>query len=124
MFLTSGFFIKFFEKKKSMKKNKLIKLIMMRYLRKVFLYANVWKLILIIKKIPLNLNELLKIFSQVFLLKIIKKKKEKIIELGTPIFLNFFFLKTKVYCQNKIKKKGRIKRKITKKLIFRNHVID
>jgi hypothetical protein len=90
----------------------------------VFLYANVWKLILIIKKIPLNLNELLKIFSQVFLLKIIKKKKEKIIELGTPIFLNFFFLKTKVYCQNKIKKKGRIKRKITKKLIFRNHVID
>lgn len=43
---------------------------------------------------------------------------------NAPLFFFFFFLKNKSYTLSKLKKKGRIKRKITKKLTRKNKLID
>jgi hypothetical protein len=50
--LSAGFFIKFFEKRKSLKKNKTIKLLMSKYIRKLFLISKIKNVILMIKRIP------------------------------------------------------------------------
>lgn len=42
----------------------------------------------------------------------------------TPFMFYFYFFKTKSYVINKIKKKGRIKRKITRKLFLSQGIVD
>jgi hypothetical protein len=59
LFLSAGLFIKFFEKKKSFKKNKMIKLLMAKCIRKIFLLSKITTAILIIKKTPSFLVEIL-----------------------------------------------------------------
>lgn len=63
LFLSAGLFIKFFEKKKSFKKNKAIKLLMAKYIRKLFLISKIKNTILIIKKTPVYLLEMLKLIN-------------------------------------------------------------
>lgn len=63
LFLSPGLFIKFFEKKKSFKKNKLIKFLIAKYIRKLFLITNLKTLILIIKNTPTHLLEMLKFIN-------------------------------------------------------------
>lgn len=54
----------------------------------------------------------------------IQKKKKAKVEFFPPLFLFYFFIETKSYVKNKIRKKGRIKRKITRKLILTQNIID
>jgi len=164
--------LKFFEKKKSFKKNKILKFVAIKYFRKLFIIANVWKLVLTLKNNPVLFQEMLFVFNQpIFLLlkqenvlrldeeltkeekdledklkpilanskeqidkdsntvvtpkNIIKQKyKTRRLETMAPKFVHIYFLNTKSYVISKTKKKGRIKRKITKKLIKKNRVVD
>jgi hypothetical protein len=127
-FTSLGLFTKFFEKKKAMKKNKLIKLLVIKYFRKLLVVADIWKIVLFVKKNPALLPELLNMFQQpVFLLDPNKTKKKTAtskIKFNAPRFIYCFFMENKSYVLNKLKKKGRIKRKITKKLVAKNKLTD
>lgn len=128
-FLTSGLFIKFFERKKSFKKNKTIKFLMAKYLRKLFIVSRINSLILIIKKNPINFLEILKFINTPVIHKFPDPVEEEIIEETSTKFLwikflYFAFLDTKDFSKNKQKKRGRIKRKILRKLVFENKLVD
>lgn len=128
-FISLGLFLKFFEKKKTLKKNKLIKLAVIKYFRKLFIILHLRKLILIIKKNPIYLPEILNIFHQPLFILVNEPskenpKKKKKITFNPPIFSYYFFIANKSFVKNKMQKKGRIKRKITKKLVSKNKIID
>ncbi len=129
-FLSSGMFIKFFSKKKSLKKSKNIKLLMAKFLRKLYFLLKIKNTIMLIKNSPLHLNDFLIYFNSPLLNKFPNPEGEdKFFEEKSslkPLFkiTNFFFLKNFNFSKNKIKKKGRIKRKITRKLISFNKIVD
>nr|ASY95693.1 hypothetical protein [Paraurostyla sp.] len=124
LYLTPGFFVKFFEKKKSIKKNKNTKILMSKYLRKVYIVSKIKNQIILIKNNPiflfLNLPIIHKFYDPL--------KKEIINEKKKPQFntktLYFIFFKNQDYCFNKKKKIGRIKRKIKRKIILQNQIPD
>ena len=80
LFLSPGFFIKFFEKKKSFKKNKIIKLLMSKYVRKLFLISNIQNTVLIIKRNPINLLEIVNLFNTPIVHKFLNPVDRKIKE--------------------------------------------
>jgi hypothetical protein len=134
--LSPGMFIKFFQNKKSYKKHKLTKLLIIKFFRKMFVIARLWKLSLVIKRLPSLFLELLKFFHQPVYLKFQKQRsylkyedyvyKKKITksEFRPPFLLFYYFYETKPYSLTKFKKRGRIKRKVTRKLINSQRIID
>lgn len=129
LFLSSGLFIKFFEKKKAFKKNKTIKLLMAKYIRKLFLISKIKSTILFIKKNPILLSELVNFLNKPIAHKFLNPIENKIIEETDFNFLSikfpyFIFLHNKSFCINKNQQKGRIKRKILRKIVFGNKIID
>jgi hypothetical protein len=127
--ISTGFFIKFFEKRKSLKKNKTIKLLMAKYIRKIFLISKIKNIILIIKKIPLFINEIINFFNIPIAHKFLNPIEGKDVEESennfTQIkFLYFLFLENKNFSKNKTPQKGRIKRKILRKITFENKIVD
>lgn len=129
LFLSTGLFIKFFEKKKSLKKTKTIKLLIGKFLRKIFFISKIKNATLIIKKNPLFLLEILNIFNVPIVHKFFDPVSKCITEEESSNypwfkFLYFVFLDNKDFSNNKKKKRGRIKRKILRKLILENKIID
>lgn len=127
--ISTGLFIRFFKKKKSFKKNKIIKLLMIRYIRKVFIISRMKSILLIIKKTPTLLLELINFINLIIPYKFVNPVTKQIIEETNEKsfqikFLYFIFLENKNFSKNKEKKKGRIKRKILRKLTFENKIID
>lgn len=130
-FVSPGLFIKFFEKKKSLKKTKTIKFLMAKYLRKLFIISKITNIILILKNNPSNLTEILKLINTPIVHKFVDPIEHKEIdESGTKIryfwvkFLFFIFSKNISFSNNKMRKRGRIKRKILRKLVLENRLID
>ena len=127
--ISTGLFIKFFEKRKSIKKNKAIKLLMVKYLRKLFIISKISTLILIIKKTPLFVNELINFLNTPIAHKYINPIDQKIIDESVNKYLSirffyFIFTENKNFSKNKMPAKGRIKRKILRKITFENKIID
>ena len=111
------------------KKNKTIKLLMAKYLRKLFLISKIKNIILILKKIPVFLNEIINFFNMPIAHKFLNPIEGRNIEENennfTQIkFLYFIFLENKNFSKNKIAQRGRIKRKILRKVIFENKIVD
>lgn len=127
--ISSGLFIKFFEKKKSFKKNKTIKFLMAKYIRKIFLITKIKNTILILKRTPVFLMEIINLFNSPIAHKFINPIENKNIEESNNNFLwikflYFIFIENKNYSKNKMPQKGRIKRKILRKVTFENKIID
>jgi hypothetical protein len=129
-YLSPGFLIKFFEKKKSLKKNKSFKILAARYLRKLYLFIKIKYSIFHIKKTPAMLVEFLSSLNSPIIHKFSDPFTNKIIEekplLSKPLInvVYFIFSKNIDFSSNKIRKKGRLKRKITRKLILENSISD
>lgn len=128
-FLSTGLFIKFFEKKKSLKKSKIIKFLMAKYLRKLFLITRIRNAILIIKKTPLFFLEIMNLFNTPVVYKFVDPVEDRVIEEKLTDYLwikfpYFIFSENKNFSNNKKKKRGRIKRKIFRKVVFNNKIID
>lgn len=129
LFLSNGFFVKYFEKKKSIKKNKSIKILLTRYIRKLYLLVKFKYTIFFIKSLPTYLSELMNVLNTPIIHKFATPFSDKIFEdslLHKNIFnINYFiFLKNVDFSRNKVRKRGRIKRKITRKLVLENSIID
>jgi len=62
--LTLGLFLKFFKNKKSLKKNKVFKFLLIKYLRKILILANLKNIYLRVKKTPIFLQELMSLLTK------------------------------------------------------------
>lgn len=134
-FTTPGLFIRYFQGKKSLKKNKALKYLMARFLRKMLLVLNLESVGLITKGVPVNLDKLLtaifKPLSHPFTNPLtgeiinesdstLPRKKEK----GNIGISSVTFFAPKPFSYQKTRKRGRIKRKIQRRLVRMNKVID
>jgi hypothetical protein len=129
LFVSTGFFIKYFENRKSFKKGKAVKLLIAKYLRKIFLLSRASNFLLIVKNNPTFLLEMLNFINIPIIHKFLDPISHKVIEeknndLCLIKFLYFIFLNNVNFSNNKIKKKGRIKRKIFRKLVLKDKIID
>jgi len=127
--LSNGLFIKYFDFKKSLKKKKLLKLLLLKYLRKMFLILNITNLNLFIKSSGFFLNEFLSLLIQPSEKTFLNPLSNKLVTDESRLVSRFhfsyiYFLNTKSFSYLKLRKKGRIKRKIQRRLLKLNPIID
>jgi len=129
--LSVGLFLKFFKNKKSFKKNKLIKILLIKYLRKLLIVSEIKDIFLYVKKTPVFFTELLKTLTTPVICPFIHPQTGKMyddIKLNSnvlfPNIKYLIFSKTKAYGYMKGPKKGRLKRKITRRIIRMNRMPD
>lgn len=128
-FLSLGMFSKFFTKNKSFFKTKQMYLILASFLRKILLFASIKFLYLLITNIPTYVKEIMSTINNSVINHYKNPFNEEnfINEKNTinPFKFSFFmFINNKPYGKVKVKKKGRLKRKITKRLTQMNRVLD
>jgi hypothetical protein len=114
--IATGLFIKFFEKKKSLKRGKNVKLLMIKYLRKLLIISKVPSLTLLIKRTPIFLPEIINILNQPIAHKFIDPLEEQIIDENEK--------NNKSFVKSKTRLSGRVKRKIRRKIVFENKIVD
>ena len=132
LFVAPGLFLKYFERKKALKKNRSMKFLMMRFLRKVLLSLGLKSVGIITRGVPLHidamLSSLFKPLSHPFLNpltgEIINEADSEKVK-SKNIFINsILFLAPRPHAIQKTRKRGRIKRKIRRKLVRTNSLID
>jgi len=126
--LSLGLFMKFFSKSKSFMKSKSMYLILASFLRKTLLFSSFTTLYFMVSKTPIYLKEMMStlndpvvsIYRNPFSDDLIDEKSFQ-----TPFkFSMFLFLNNKAYGKVKVRKRGRLKRKITKRLVLLNRITD
>ena len=128
LFLSLGMFMKFFQKNKSFLKTKTMYLLLTSFLRKVLLFSTFKNLVLTISKIPVFLKEILNTLND----PVTNFYKSPFSEatINEKVLINPFkfslimFLNNKSFGQMKLKKKGRLKRKISKRITLLNRMVD
>jgi len=130
LFLSTGMFIQYFQYKRSLRKNKLLKIIIAKYLRKFFLILQLKYISIHFNSTPLLLQELITNITTPLIKPLKNPLTHKVIDedhvsSSQPrfLFLFFFFQKSKNFGIHKFKRKGRIKRRILRKLIKMNNVL-
>lgn len=131
LFLSTGMFIQYFQYKRSLRKNKLLKILIAKYLRKFFLILQLKYISIHFNSTPLLLQELITNITTPLIKPLKNPLTHKVIDedhvsSSQPrfLFLFFFFQKSKNFGIHKFKRKGRIKRRILRKLIKMNNVLD
>jgi len=127
--LSLGLFSKFFNKGKAFIKNKGTFLVVSGFLRKLLLYTALEQLVLVVKKTPLYLQEIMSsINSPVISLYTNPFNTNLVVDESKVVnnfyFSTFIFLNSRPYSFMKTRKKGRIKRKITKRIVKVNRLVD
>lgn len=129
--LSVGLLLKFFKNKKSLKKNKLLKILLMKYIRKLLIVADIRYINLVIKKTPVFLNELFNAFTTPIIAPFFNPITKTVYNditstLTKPAFniKNLVFLKFKPYNSMKGHRKGRLKRKIMRRIVKSNRICD
>ena len=101
----------------------------MRFLRKLLLVIQIRNFYLHVKGVPLFFTQLLKFLNRPLPHVITDPVSKKIIDETGDEFEKFqfeklFFLKSKPFGFQKTKKRGRVKRKIRRKIVMQSRVID
>lgn len=121
-------FSKFFEKK-HLKNKRQTQTLLMRFLRKVMFFLKLQNFNLIVRGIPFNLKLLLKVLNTPISHTVRSPFPNN--EVFTDSVGNFQlriwiirFVKTLFFGKRKLKKKGRIKRKVARKILTANRLTD
>ena len=131
--LHTGLFLKFFEYKKSLKKSKSLKILLIRYLRKLFLLSGVRYFTLYVKQTSDQLNKILRVlqkpinhpFTDPLTGLVINEELDRSVKRSQFFhFIYIVFFKNKPYGSMRTKKTGRLKRKIRRLVIKANRIID
>ena len=126
--LSLGLFSSFFYKGKFFIKNKAVYLVVASFLRKILLYSSLSNLIFLIKKTPLYLNEILSTINNPVISLYKHPFRDNLInenKISNNFYFNYFiFLQNKPYGFMKSRKKGRVKRKIMKRVVSVNRITD
>lgn len=123
-----GILSKYLQKGKFFTKKKIVFLLVASLIRKMLLYSSLYNLVLMIKRTPMYLNEILSVInnpvSNIYNDPFTKKEVNEFKIVNNFRFTNVIFTTTKPYGPVKTKNKGRLKRKISKKLILIGRVTD
>ena len=128
--LLPGLLLKYLEgRKKGAKKLLTTKLLLVRFLRKILLLSNIKHLAMIIKSVPLHLPQLFNFLNKPLPHVITDPLTRKTIDETGDVYTTFkyfslTFLNPRPHGSQKVKKKGRIKRKIRRKIVRSARVID
>lgn len=126
--LSLGLFLKFFKKKKSIKKTKMIKILLMKYIRKLFIISGIISFELFINRTPILLEELINALCNptgtFFTNPLNNYNYDDTVEKTTFNFMGIYYITPRPYGVKKGPKKGRLKRKIMRRLIRMNKVLD
>jgi len=128
--LSVGMFLKYFESKKSLKKKKFLKILMIKYLRKFFIVTKIKIVRFLFKSLAGSLHDFFFFFNKRLGKRFTNPLTGKIIDETEQSRLttqphSLIFINNKSFTAPlKLRKRGRIKRKIWKKLVKLNNVID
>ena len=128
-FLSSGLLLKGFGFKKSVKKLQSTKLLLVKLLRKMLLIVKVRNISLTVKGVPVNLPQYLRTLLTPINHYLIDPTTSMLHDEITkkPFEFHFHsvhFLKGLYFNQTKLRKRGRVKRKILRKLVLKNKLTD
>jgi hypothetical protein len=123
-----GMFAKFFNKGKNFLRSKSSFLVSAGFLRKILIYSGLVELILVVKKTPLYLSEILNtihnpaipFYNHPFQ----NISVDESLILPEFRFNMFLFFNNKNYGEHKTRRRGRLKRKISRRLQRLNRVLD
>ena len=121
-------FAKFFEKK-GLRNRRQTQTILMRFLRKSLIFLNISNLNLIVRGLPFNLAQLIKVLATPISYSVSNPLRQGEIFTDTASRFNLqiwlvHFTKTSFFGKTKLKKKGRLKRKVARKIIMNNKLTD
>ena len=121
-------FAKFFEKK-GLRNRRQTQTILMRFLRKSLIFLNISNLNLIVRGLPFNLAQLVKVLATPISYNISNPLRQGEIFTDTASRFNLqiwlvHFTKTFFFGKTKLRKKGRLKRKVARKIIMNNKLVD
>jgi len=128
LFSSLGLFSKMFNKPKAFIRNKLLFLLTSSFFRKVLLFSGIKHFNLKVKRKPIYLQEFINtlfipniaLYKHPFTGDIISEKLTR-----NPFYiLNYVFINNKNFSYQKTRLKGRIKRRIGKRLVKMNNVLD
>lgn len=127
--IAAGFFIKYFNNQKNKKKTKLVKLLTAKYFRKIFIVTKLKLFNVVVKKTPLDLVPFFIALTTPIITPFQDPYNEKPIEENEKnkynFKFNYFIFKNNMFFhKRRQKKRGRIKRKILRKLVIENKVVD
>jgi hypothetical protein len=129
--LSVGLFLKFFKNRRSFKKNKLIKLLMVKYVRKLFIITQIRDVNIHVKKTPTFFSELCKTLTSPLVAPftnpftgVIYNDMEVHLQKSLVNIRHLFFSRSKPYNFMKGPRKGRLKRKIMRRIIRTNRIPD
>jgi len=128
--LSVGLFLKFFKNKKSFKKNKLIKLLLVKYVRKLLIVSGIKNIYLYVQKKPLFFQELCKTLTtplvNSFLNPLTSLPLNENLNLKQqPFHIRYlFFRQPKPYNTMRASRQGRLKRKVMRRIIRTNRISD
>ena len=128
-FLTPGLLVKFAQNRKSLRKKTSMKVLMMQFLRKLLIVLRLNKIQIISSGVPVLLSRLLYILSQPLSHLITNPLTgsviDEITQTRTPLnFSSVFFVRSYPYGYMPTRKRGRVKRKIRRKLVKLGRLID
>ena len=123
-----GILAKYLQKGKFFTKKKVVFLLVSSLIRKMLLYSSLDNLILMVKRTPMYLQDILSTInnpvSSIYNNPYTKKEVNEFKLNNNFKFTNVVFTTTKPYGPVKTKNAGRLKRKITKKLVLIGRVTD
>lgn len=126
--LSLGLLAKFFQKGKFFLKSKIAYLVTAVFLRKILLFSNFSNLILLINKKPRYFNEILNSLSTSSIATYVHPFQNttvnEVSDTSRFIFPYIVFTHNKPYGRVKTKQRGRLKRKISKKIVQINKILD
>lgn len=129
--LSPGLFLKFYKNRRPLKRTKLFKLLLVRFLRKILILSGILSIDLIVNRSPTLFLELYKSFLTPDIVPFKVPKSRKLYDdLGrnskTAVFSveRIAFLRTKYYGLFRERLRGRLKRKVARRLIKKNNVMD
>jgi len=131
-YLQTGLLLKFFRHKKSIKKTKTAKVLLFKYLRKLLNLMMIRTLSLYVRGSPKNFPELIRVlrkpFTHTYTNPFTKLQVDET-TVQSPHFPRFkfiqlFFVKLTPFGKMKTKPRGRLKRRIRKKIVKMNNIPD
>jgi len=129
--LSVGLFLRFLNGKKALKKNKLIKLLLMKYVRKLLIVSEIRDLVIYTKRTPVFFSELCNVLLSPIIRPFVNPLTSFLyddtqLNSAKPkvVVKKIFFYKPKSFGTMKAPLKGRLKRKIMRRIIRTNRICD
>ena len=131
-YLQTGLLLKFFRHQKSIKKTKTARVLLFKYLRKLLNLMLIRTFVLYVKGSPKNFPELMRVLRKPFTHTYVDPFTNLQIDettIRSPQFPRFkftqlFFLNTTSFGKMKTKQRGRLKRRVRKRITKMNNIPD